>query len=565
VWTSGTQLRYLTPLLTGASLQQSAPNVQQLLYENLLSYDGGFGAGLHRVSAVAGQTSQRNDYTTISGFRTNFTNEQLQQLNAGGASAAGLPGGFTVPFRTNSVLARATYAFRDRYLVTGSARRDCSTRFSAGNRCGTFGAGSLGWVVSEEPFFKPIPGVRLQLLQGAGEHRRARRPEHRRPGLRGADRPEPELRGAGPRRRDAGLGRRHADPRGQHQPALAAEPQHQRRLRPGVMDNALTFTADYYVSKADQVLVSLPVPNSLGSVGDPVFNAGSVRNAGFELGATHRMERGALKLNNTLTLTTTSNRVTSLGGANGAPIRRGPEEVARTDVGQPIGSFFVIRTAGLFQSDADVQAHKNSKGVVIQPNAKAGDLRFVDANGDGTINNDDRQFTGSPIPKLTSGLFMNASYGSFGAGLNLRGAFGNKIYNAVRLQTDRVTGVSNVRADYNPWTPTNTNTSTPRAVFGDAVNGNPATDRWLEDGDFVRIQNVELSYTLPQRLYQRARLGLANAPRVFVNAQNLYTFTRYSGYDPEVLGFGDPLARGIDDGFIYPNPRQFTLGFDVRF
>jgi hypothetical protein len=333
----------------------------------------------------------------------------------------------------------------------------------------------------------------------------------------------------------------------------------------GVMDNALTFTADYYVSKADQVLVSLPVPNSLGSVGDPVFNAGSVRNAGFELGATHRMERGALKLNNTLTLTTTSNRVTSLGGANGAPIRRGPEEVARTDVGQPIGSFFVIRTAGLFQSDADVQAHKNSKGVVIQPNAKPGDLRFVDANGDGTINNDDRQFTGSPIPKLTSGLFMNASYGSFGAGLNLRGAFGNKIYNAVRLQTDRVTGVSNVRGDYNPWTPTNTNTSTPRAVFGDAVNGNPATDRWLEDGDFVRIQNVELSYTLPQRLYQRARLGLANAPRVFVNAQNLYTFTRYSGYDPEVLGFGDPLARGIDDGFIYPNPRQFTLGFDVRF
>jgi hypothetical protein len=229
----------------------------------------------------------------------------------------------------------------------------------------------------------------------------------------------------------------------------------------------------------------------------------------------------------------------------------------------------VLRTAGLFQSDAEVQAHTTrlADGTtrVIQPNAKPGDLRFVDVNGDGSISNDDRTTVGSPIPTVTSGLFLDGRYKSFDVGLNFRGSFGNKIYNAVKLATERVTGLSNIREGYNPWTPTNTNTSTPRAVFGDAVNGNPATDRWIENGAFVRVQNLVLGYTLPQSAINQLRLTGANAPRVYVNAQNLFTFTKYSGFDPEVLGFGDPLARGIDDGLIYPNPRTITFGVDVRF
>ena len=234
--------------------------------------------------------------------------------------------------------------------------------------------------------------------------------------------------------------------------------------------------------------------------------------------------------------------------------------MARTAVGHPIGSFFLKRTCGLFQTAADVQAHK------AQPNAQPGDLCFVDQNNDARINDQDRIFFDNPIPKLTSGLFFDSRWRSFDVGLNFRGSFGHRIYNAVRLQTDRTTGLSNLRAGYNPWTPQNTNTTTPRAVFGDAVNGDPVSDRWLEKGDFVRVQNVVLGYTLPQSLVrQLGGVAGANAPRVYVNAQNLFTFTRYSGFDPEVLGFGDPLARGIDDGLIYPNPRTITFGVDVRF
>ena len=134
---------------------------------------------------------------------------------------------------------------------------------------------------------------------------------------------------------------------------------------------------------------------------------------------------------------------------------------------------------------------------VAQPNAKPGDLCFVDQNKDGRINDLDRVFFDNPIPKVTSGLFLDSRWGAFDAGLNLRGAFGFRIYNAVRLATERTVGLNNLSASFNPWTPTNTKTNTPRAVFGDAANGDPVSDRWLEKGDYVRLQNLIVGYTLP--------------------------------------------------------------------
>ena len=563
VWTSSNQVRYLTPVLTGASLFQASPTAQQLLYENLLTYDGEFGDGAHRLSAVAGQTSQNNRFQQLTAFRQGFANEQLQEINAGSTTGFN-NGGFSIPFRTNSLLSRATYAFRDRYLVTGSVRRDCSSRFSPGNRCGVFGAGSVGWVASEEGFWKSIP-----VLGGASFFKlRAST------GVLG-DQNIGDLSYVVPIAQNLnyvtnGPSGAQVVGGGATQVRLANENLRWQRNRStdigfdlGLFGNALSITADYYVNDADQILVNLPLPATLASRDNPAFNAGEVRNAGFELGATHRVERGAFRLNSTFNLTTTANRVMSLGDG-GQPIRAGIEGVATTAVGQPIGAFFVRRTAGLFQSEADVQAWKNSKGQVIQPNARPGDLRFVDANDDGAINDQDRVFTGSPIPKLTTGLFLDSRYRSFDVGLNLRGAFGQQVFNVVKLNTERVTGLGNVRAGYNPWTPTNTNTSTPRAIFGDATNGDPASDRWIEDADFVRIQNVILAYRIPERLAQRLGTGVSS-PRIYLNVQNVATFTGYSGFDPEVLGFGDPLARGIDDGLIYPNPRTITFGLDLRF
>jgi TonB-linked SusC/RagA family outer membrane protein len=558
-WTSSRQVRYLTPVLTGASLNQAAPNAQQLLYENLLNYDGSFG-GSHRVSAVGGQTSQRNEYTRFVAFRQGYANEQLQQINAG-STAGARDTGYTTPFRTNSVLGRVTYAFRDRYLLTGNARRDCSSRFSPGSRCGSFGAGSIGWVASEEGFWKSIP------LLGGADFFKLRAST----GVLG-DQNIGDLRYFVPVAQNAnyvtnGPSGATVISGGATQTVLANTDLRWQRNRStdvgldlGLFGNALTITADYYVNDADQLLVNLPLPGSLASSANPAFNAGKVRNAGFELGATHRLDRGGFELNTTFNLTTTANRVVSLGNG-GQPISAGLGDlgVARTAVGHPIGAFFLKQTCGLFQTPADVAAHP------AQPNAQPGDLCFVDQNGDKAINDEDRIFYDNPIPKLTTGLFLDSRWRSLDFGVNLRGAFGHRIYNAVKLSTERTIELNNLRAGYSPWTPTNTGTSTPRAVFGDPVNGDPASDRWLEKGDFVRLQNIVVGFTIPERLMRGARLGVASSPRLYLNVQNVATFTDYSGFDPEVLGFGDPLARGVDDGLIYPNPRTFTIGLDVRF
>jgi hypothetical protein len=155
--------------------------------------------------------------------------------------------------------------------------------------------------------------------------------------------------------------------------------------------------------------------------------------------------------------------------------------------------------------------------------------------------------------------------GAFDFGLNFTGAYGNKIYNAVRYWTERMDDLNNSRASLSPWSPTNPSTTTPRAVFGaaGAENATVASDRWLESGNYTRLKNLIFGYTLPPTLVQRFGNGIQK-PRVYVNFQNLHTWTKYSGWDPEILGYGDPLARGIDDGFIYPNARTITIGLDLR-
>jgi TonB-dependent starch-binding outer membrane protein SusC len=244
--------------------------------------------------------------------------------------------------------------------------------------------------------------------------------------------------------------------------------------------------------------------------------------------------------------------------------------VARTAVGESIGEFYVLKTAGIFQSPAEVSAwtttRANGTTVVLQPNAKPGDVRFVDVNGDGLINDDDRYSAGNGVPKLSGGLFLDGKYGMFDWGLNFRGASGYKIFSVVKYWTERLDDpANNSRAGLQPWTPTNASTTTPRAVVGTAgaQNATFRSDRWIEDGSYLRIQNLLLGVAIPEAYAARMGMG-AQRPRVYVNIQNLHTFTGYSGWDPEILGYGSPLGRGIDDGYIYPNVRTITLGLDLR-
>lgn len=556
-WRSIDQLRYLTPL-PYATLTNTTANVTSLLVENLLNFDNTYRGGADHITAVVGATSQRNDFSRLSAFRQGFTNENLQQINAGSSSGSS-NSGFSVPFRTNSFLARATYALLDRYLLTGSARHDCSSRFSPGNRCGNFGAGSVGWVASEEGFFKSLPLLNradfLKLRASTGVL---------------GDQNIGDFAFIAPIASNINYIFNGTVVGGAIQQALANPNlrwQGNRSSNLGfdlaVLGNTLNITADYYKNTSSQLLVSAPIPPDLGSSANPIVNAGSVRNAGMEFGIAHHLDRGDFQFNTTLNLTTTRNRVLSLGNG-GQPLFAGIAGVARTAVGSPIGEFYVKHVAGIFQNQAEIDNYKNSKGVVIQPNAKPGDIKYADLNGDGIINDGDRYNAGNGIPKLQGGLFLNMRKGPLDVGVNLRGSYGYKIYNVVRYWTDRMDDLNNSRVGLNPWTPTNASSTTPRAVFGaaGAANADPVSDRWLENGNFTRIQNIVIGYALPQMIAER--VGASTASRVYLNIQNLHTFTSYSNWDPEILGFGDPLARGIDDGFIYPNPRTVTIGLDLR-
>jgi TonB-linked SusC/RagA family outer membrane protein len=551
------QIRYRTPN-PAATLTEIRDTRTSLLVENLLTFDRGFLDGVHHVNAVAGVTAQKVDFNHLLGSRAGFPNENLQELDAGLTNVLNNRGS-SIPSRLTSVLGRMNYSFRDRYLFTGSARRDCSSRFGPSNRCGNFGAVSLGWVASEEAFFDAIPLVgRADLFkirastgvlgdQNIGDFRYVAPIQTNlnyyfngaiSPGAIQRELANPDIRWQGNRSNDVGLDM-------------------------AFLDNALTITADYYRNTSNGLLVGVPLPLSSGASNNPTINAGSFRNTGFELGTGYGFNVGEFDVNANANFATNSNTVVAIGNG-GQDIFAGPFGVSRTAVGEPVGEFYLKKMAGIFQSQEEIDSYTNSEGKVIQPNAKPGDVRYADLNDDGLISDQDRYNAGSGIPKYTAFLGLNATRGNWDAALNLRGSFGNKIFNVVRFWTDRIDDLNGSRAGFTPWTPENHSTTTPRAIFGPqgAANGDPVSDRWLESGDFVRFQNVILGYTLPESAMQRLGLN-GTSPRLYVNAQNLFTITDFSNWDPDVLGFNDPLARGIDDGYIYPNVRTLTIGLEL--
>jgi hypothetical protein len=315
----------------------------------------------------------------------------------------------------------------------------------------------------------------------------------------------------------------------------------------------------------------LPVAGYLGNLqGNPFINAGSIRNTGFEITAVYRNRANALKWDVSANVTTIKNEVEDVGN-QGEGINYIQIGNTRTQVGRSLGEWYVLRTNGIFQSDAEVQSHRNTDGKVIQPFSKAGDIRYIDKDGNGEINNDDRDFAGSPWPTLQTGAQFNASYGQISVNIQLVGVFGYTVYNDVRRILDSYQA-TNFRRDISPWTPENPNTGDPRIGLatdqGIDQNNRANTDRWLEDAAYVRMRNIEIGYTLPtDRL---SAMGIQNA-RVFISGQNLFTITGYSGLDPDIVGNTDPnnpqariVERGVDLG-NWPASRAFSIGIQCDF
>ena len=534
-----------------AELGETRDNTLQLLYENQLTFNNQYGR--NGINATVAYTEQTNNYDRVTAGRRGYINPyQFETIDAGTQHVQN--SGFKAEANLRSFLARANYTFADRYILTGSVRRDGSSRFGPGNRYGTFSAFSGGWVISDEGFYNAVPGSRflnyLKLRASTGRLGNQDFANYQyaptinvninypfnglvNPGATGLSLANPNIKWQENRETNVGMDF-------------------------ALLNSALSIQMDYYQSKSNGLLVRAPLPPSSGSSDAPFVNAGAVKNAGFEVGATHKYDRGNFGLNTTLTMTTTKNRVVTLG--NGAqPIPAGPFDVTRTAVGSSIGEYYVRKTAGIFQSAAEVAASCAQKNT-----AQPGDIRYVDLNNDCVIDDADRYNAGNAIPTLEGGLFWDAHWMAFDAKLGLRGSFGAKIFNLTRFWAERTDENNNHFVGFTPWTPQNHSTSTPRAVFGGAgaANNFAASDRWIESGNFVRIQNLEFGYRLPATIGGRFGIHTGQS-RLYVGVQNLHTFTDYSGYDPEVIGQGEVLARGVDDGRIYPNARTLTIGVSI--
>ena len=536
-----------------------------LLIEHTLNFSKVFSK--HNINGVVGfsRIQQRRDITTASrlNLRTAGGTEFTTINSASGAPSAS--GETPLFWRSHGYLGRINYSYDERYLLTLTGRIDQDSRFGANYRTGYFPSAAAAWRISREKFFNIdwISDLKLRASYGRLGFSDV---------LGSYD--YTAVINYSPR---AIYGVAQSPQAGAYQAALVNPDLHwETRIQQNIgfdaslLNNRILITADVYNTQSKDVLVTLPLAYYLGSTSSPAINAASIENKGIELSVTYRNNSHPFKWDVSANFTTIRNRVVSVGNAgvdaSGNKVNYiEPNNFIRAQVGHAIGEWYVIKTDGLFNSQADVNNYKSKNGALIQPNAKPGDVRYVDANGDGTINNNDRQFAGSPWPTLQTGAQFNASYRQFTLNLQLVGIFGSKIYDDIRHSLDSYQ-LTNFRKDISPWTSTNTNTSDPRLAVdqpGDpsvSMNNMAQTDRWIENGSYVRIRNLELGYNFARSFL--GKVNFSNA-RVYISGQNLFTLTKYKGLDPDVQGTGI-ISRGFDAG-NWPASRILSAGITCDF
>ncbi len=569
---------YLGPNDQRAVSQLIESRIQSVgwVWSNYFNYNQDLGNG-SSISATLGQEAQRGYGNGISATGYDVpADPNLQYLSA----ARGTP---TAPRSSQydgsllSYFGRVNLNFRDRYLLTGTLRFDQTSRFLGDNRTGTFPSVGAAWNVSNEEFMKDISAVsqvKVRASYGAVGNQNAA-PNYgyasvasnnqnyafnktSNPGLTVAYLNNPELRWETALTTDVGLD-------------LA------------FLDSKLTFTGDYFVRKTEHMIALLPVPDFVGQA-PASANVASLRNRGLELALNYRNEIGKLGYNIGVNFTKINNLVTDLGGAT--PLQSGNiisqiGNTTRTDVGREIAYFYGLQATGIFHTQADVDTYKNAAGGLLQPGAQPGDVRYTDVNGDGKIDAKDNTYIGSATPSFTYGASLNLSYSNFDFKILLYGVQGTEAVNAAAFDLSKSSNFAGLWTNFyadrmDRWTPSNPNSNQPRVTSNDTNNSGDLTlkttggyndkfsSRFVENSSFLRARNMELGYTLTKTFLSRYQV---NGFRVFASVDNVFTVTKYRGYDPEIAATGyynNPLAYGVDAG-NYPQPRTYRLGFNVQF
>ncbi|RYJ37159.1 TonB-dependent receptor [Flavobacterium anhuiense] len=456
--------------------------------------------------------------------------------------------------KVTSLFARANYDYKEKYLFTGIVRRDGSSRFGQNYKYGTFPSFSLGWVPTKENFW-PENKVVTQLKFRGGY------------GITGSD-----AIGDFKYLATIGAGRNYTignqgsvvvgnSPNAPANPDLKWEETSQANVAFDVtFFNDLSLTTDFYIKKSTGILQDIDLPGHVGSTGRPSANVADMDNKGVDLELSYRKKIGKVGLNISGNISYLENEVTNLGKdiqfISGDATFQNMGAVTRTQVGQSYNSFYGFKTQGIFQNQAEINAYTNASGGLIQPGARPGDFRWQDLNGDGTITDDDKTFIGSPLPKYTYGFTVNLDYKNFDLLIFTQGAIGNKIFQGLRRLD--ITDANYQTSALGRWTGEGSTNSYPiLSTVDNNKNFSRPSDFYLEDGDYWRIKTVQIGYNLPSDVVSKA--GLSKT-RLYLTGENLLTFTRYSGYDPEIGGG----VMGIDKGY-YPQARTIMVGVNLQF
>ncbi len=556
-------------------------------WRNVLTYNKEF--GVHAVNAMLGQEMQRSFWENLYGYRSGYLSNGATDLNLGDANTARNQNASNES-TLSSLFGRAFYSYNDKYLLTATLRYDGSSKFHKDNRWGWFPSAAVAWKVSNEDFMKSldkISNLKLRLGWGAVGNQNVSNNAFVSTYASSAT-----VWGTGL------LASNTANPDLQWETTYSTN----LGFDLGLFDGRIDFIADFYNKETKNLLLQLPLPSYVGTQGQgstsaPWVNIGSLQNRGVELTLnTINIDKGDFLWKSNVVFSLNRNKVKSLDTESSMinkTIQQGSETtvITRTAVGEPIGQFYGYKVVGRFESATDFY-YKDDNGDVkpvalpdgmeiSEESVWIGDYKFADINNDGVIDDEDRTFIGNPNPDFTFGIGNSFSYKGWDLNIFLTGSVGNEVINYQRRWLDNPRENHNLRVealDYaklqliDPNGPNDFRNVqivggdeyAPRLAASSASSASNYrfSDRFVEDGSFLRIQNISLAYNFPSHWV--SKLKLENL-KLYMNLQNVYTFTKYSGYDPEIGSINqDALMTGIDNG-RYPTPRIYTFGINVTF
>jgi TonB-linked SusC/RagA family outer membrane protein len=562
---------------TTTKASQTMTSGKSLIWDNLLTYKFNLKKN-HNFEILAGASAYRSDSKNLFGTNTNLVFDDLDHAwlsNATNKNSTGIVigGGPMDPDRRVSYFGRINYNYKETYLLNATFRADGSSRFSSQNQWGYFPSVSAGWVVTNEHFLENqkhwLDFLKLRASWGQVGNQNVTAFQYLAPvtvtNVNYIFGPTEGSNTAG------------AFPSRLSNPGLQWETSEQTDFGfdATLLKNKLSVSFDWYNKKTKDWLIAAPILASAGADA-PYINGGDVTNKGVELALSYKSRIGEFGYNVGVNGAYNKNEVGKIPTADGiihgasAQLYDNSGEFYRAQNGFPIGYFWGLKTAGIFQNEAEVNSYRSTAGRLIQPNAQPGDAKFADLNNDGVIDDNDRTQVGKPNPDYTFGITLGADYKGFDLSVVASGVTGNDIVQSYRNQAGQYGNYTSAILDR--WHGEGSSNTRPR-VTNDNRNYTTFSDLFIQKGDYLRISNVTVGYDLG-RIVKKSFLKKA---RLYATALNLYTFTKYDGMDPEI-GYGaiqgttpagqranqDQYASGIDLGY-YPRPRTFLLGANIKF